>query len=117
MAQFTQARPGALVTDQSWAVVAGTESRARRPSSVISSQPVGCLAGLESTLGHCLNDLQPIYFMHRHRDRSSRVHRRRSLWGVGDQPTGQNTTFLFSGNATSEFGTYIKSGDNSRYVK
>ncbi|MFL6665836.1 MAG: hypothetical protein ACJ8J3_01570, partial [Burkholderia ambifaria] len=37
--------------------------------------------------------------------------------GAGDQPTGQNTTFLFSGNATSELGTYIHSVDNSRYVK
>ncbi|MBR8418279.1 hypothetical protein K6W16_05600 [Burkholderia dolosa] len=27
--------------------------------------------------------------------------------GADDQPTGQNTTFLFSGNATSELGTYI----------
>ncbi|MBZ5789198.1 hypothetical protein K8353_03680, partial [Burkholderia contaminans] len=36
---------------------------------------------------------------------------------VGDQPTGQNTTFLFSGNATSELGTYTQTIDNSRYVK
>jgi hypothetical protein len=37
--------------------------------------------------------------------------------GADDQPTGQNTTFLFSGNATSELGTYIVSGDNDYYVK
>ncbi|WP_230938980.1 hypothetical protein, partial [Burkholderia vietnamiensis] len=34
-----------------------------------------------------------------------------------DQPTGQNTTFVFSRNATSELGTYIAPTDNSRYVK
>jgi hypothetical protein len=37
--------------------------------------------------------------------------------GADDQPTGQNTTFLFSGNATSELGTYILYGDNDDYVK
>ncbi|WP_230972123.1 hypothetical protein, partial [Burkholderia vietnamiensis] len=34
-----------------------------------------------------------------------------------DQPTGQNTTFVFSRNATSELGTYNQEVDNSRYVK
>ncbi|WP_431021059.1 hypothetical protein ACQ4K0_32275 [Burkholderia cepacia] len=37
--------------------------------------------------------------------------------GAGDQPTGQNTTFLFSGNATSELGTYTKKIDHQHYVK
>jgi len=37
--------------------------------------------------------------------------------GAGDQPTGQNTTFLFSGNATSELGTYTQTIDNQHYVK
>ncbi|WP_230385928.1 hypothetical protein, partial [Burkholderia pseudomallei] len=27
---------------------------------------------------------------------------------LGDQPTSQNTTFLFSGNATFELGTYTQ---------
>ncbi|WP_155637421.1 hypothetical protein [Burkholderia cepacia] len=36
--------------------------------------------------------------------------------GAGDQPTGQNTTFLFSGNATSELGTYTQTADNDDYV-
>ncbi|MBR7964577.1 hypothetical protein [Burkholderia latens] len=37
--------------------------------------------------------------------------------GAGDQPTGQNTTFLFSANATSELGTYTDIIDNTYYVK
>jgi len=41
-------------------------------------QPFRRLAGLESTLGYRLNDLQPIHFTHRHGDRPSRVHRQRS---------------------------------------
>ncbi|WP_162999416.1 hypothetical protein [Burkholderia sp. Nafp2/4-1b] len=36
--------------------------------------------------------------------------------GADDQPTGQNTTFLFSGNATSELGTYIAQVDNYESV-
>ncbi|MDN7929217.1 hypothetical protein, partial [Burkholderia vietnamiensis] len=37
--------------------------------------------------------------------------------GADDQPTGQNTTFVFSRNATSELGTYIVQIDNPHYVK
>ncbi|MBR8206770.1 hypothetical protein, partial [Burkholderia vietnamiensis] len=37
--------------------------------------------------------------------------------GADDQPTGQNTTFVFSRNATSELGTYIAPTDNQHYVK
>jgi hypothetical protein len=36
--------------------------------------------------------------------------------GADDQPTGQNTTFLFSGNATSELGTYNKKFAHCHYV-
>ncbi|CAN0640980.1 hypothetical protein BCEP27_10603 [Burkholderia cepacia] len=72
---------------------------------------------LQARVHHGLDYLQTVEFSHVQCHQCTWIHGR--LRGPAkNRPAyrGQNTTFLFSGNATSELGTYNKTDDNYDYV-